>query len=128
MGLAEDSISPNLMLHWFISPLTCPFLRMYPIFRHIQRGHQVSSFFSQIFMLVSSTCLCFFWSSLSLVKSSFLPVKSAFFVVKSLGSSDRLTGNFTGFPHISWENPWFPVKIFPTNPHPMIQDGPPNVM
>ena len=60
MGLAEDSISPNLMLHWFISPLTCPFLRMYPIFRHIQRGHQVSSFFFSNFYAGKFNMFVFF--------------------------------------------------------------------
>jgi hypothetical protein len=30
---------------------------------------------------------------------------------------DWFKGNFTGKQHISWENPWFPAKIFPqTNP------------
>ena len=23
----------------------------------------------------------------------------------------------TGKPHLEWENPWFPVTIFPKNPH-----------
>jgi len=29
------------------------------------------------------------------------------------GSMDWFKGKFTGKPHISWENLWFPVKIFP---------------
>jgi hypothetical protein len=29
---------------------------------------------------------------------------------------DWFKGKFTGKPHIQWENPWFPVKIFPTKP------------
>ena len=32
-------------------------------------------------------------------------------------STDWFKGKTTGKPHISWENQWFPVKIFPsTNP------------
>ena len=31
-------------------------------------------------------------------------------------SMDWIKGNFTGKPHISWENLWFPVSIFPWKP------------
>ena len=32
---------------------------------------------------------------------------------KGLVSMDWFKGKFTGKPHISWENLWFPVKISP---------------
>ena len=34
----------------------------------------------------------------------------------------EITGKFTGKPHISWENRWFPVEIFPGKPIHWLED------